>query len=131
MLSSVRPLELFPRHVLELWPTHLIYLLHRRCFLSTIFSKRLPFHPHVPECNGCSDRRHSCDRCRTPAAGFRHDNQASISRQVFAFAKDPGMPFSDWLACVDPRWQVPQNSIFVNCLFTIGMSLINIDFDCL
>ena len=51
---------------------------------------------------------------------------ASTSRQLFAFARDNGMPFSDWLARVNPIWQVPGNSILVSCFFTVAMSLINI-----
>ena len=51
---------------------------------------------------------------------------ASTSRQLFAFARDNGMPFSDWLARVNPKWQVPGNSILVTCFFTVAMSLINI-----
>ncbi|PIG79407.1 amino acid transporter [Aspergillus arachidicola] len=51
---------------------------------------------------------------------------ASASRQTFAFARDNGLPFSNWLGEVNPRLHIPVNSIIVTCLFSMAMSLINI-----
>jgi choline transport protein len=45
---------------------------------------------------------------------------ASTSRQCFAFARDQGLPASDWLRRVDPVLNVPRNS----CLFTLGFTII-------
>lgn len=46
--------------------------------------------------------------------------------QTFAFARDRGLPFSDWLGRVHPKWHVPVNSVIFTCIFTVVMSLINI-----
>lgn len=51
---------------------------------------------------------------------------ASTSRQTFAFARDNGLPFSNWLAQVHPKWHIPVNSIIFTCVFTMAISLINI-----
>lgn len=50
----------------------------------------------------------------------------STSRQTFAFARDRGLPWSDWLVKVDPKRQVPQNSLYFTCGVTILLTLINI-----
>jgi choline transport protein len=36
-------------------------------------------------------------------------NMATASRQLFAFARDKGLPFHDWFAYVPPRWEIPMN----------------------
>ncbi|KAL4976273.1 amino acid/polyamine transporter I [Aspergillus desertorum] len=51
---------------------------------------------------------------------------ASTSRQTFAFARDRGLPFADWIARVDPRRKIPVNAIFLSCLISCLLSLINI-----
>ncbi|KAH7407231.1 putative GABA permease [Cadophora sp. MPI-SDFR-AT-0126] len=51
---------------------------------------------------------------------------ASTARQTFAFARDRGLPFSDWISHVDPKRQVPVNAIALTCAFTCLLSLINI-----
>ncbi|EMC93285.1 hypothetical protein BAUCODRAFT_235090 [Baudoinia panamericana UAMH 10762] len=45
---------------------------------------------------------------------------ASASRQVWAFSRDCGLPFSTWIRYVPPTWEVPVNALLV-CL---GVSLI-------
>ncbi|KAF2731414.1 amino acid transporter [Polyplosphaeria fusca] len=45
---------------------------------------------------------------------------ASSSRQVWAFARDKGLPFSGWIEYVRPGWNIPINALLV-CL---GVSLI-------
>ncbi|KAL1303035.1 hypothetical protein AAFC00_003347 [Neodothiora populina] len=50
----------------------------------------------------------------------------STSRQTFAFARDHGLPFSSWLARVEPMRQVPQNALFFTCGVTIVLIMINI-----
>lgn len=45
---------------------------------------------------------------------------AASSRQIWAFARDKGLPFSTWIEHVRPGWDVPVNALLV-CL---GSSLI-------
>ncbi|KAK6392318.1 hypothetical protein LTR65_003774 [Meristemomyces frigidus] len=51
---------------------------------------------------------------------------ASASRQLFAFARDNGMPFSPWLSHVRPGWDIPLNAVIFSLVFTSLLSLINI-----
>lgn len=51
---------------------------------------------------------------------------ASSSRQMFAFARDNGLPFSSWIGTVSPRFHVPVNAIVATMVFTFIVSLINI-----
>ncbi len=50
----------------------------------------------------------------------------STSRQTWAFARDKGLPFSNWIGYVHPTLQVPANATTLTCLITIILSLINI-----
>jgi amino acid transporter len=36
-------------------------------------------------------------------------NMATASRQLFAFARDKGLPFHTWFATVGQRWEIPVN----------------------
>ncbi|KAK0100696.1 hypothetical protein ONS95_007148 [Cadophora gregata] len=51
---------------------------------------------------------------------------ASTARQTFAFARDRGLPSSNWISHVDPKKQVPVNAITLTCAITCLLSLINI-----
>lgn len=51
---------------------------------------------------------------------------ATASRQLFAFARDKGVPFDGWFSYVRPGWDVPVNAIFVSWLVSCLLSLINI-----
>ena len=51
---------------------------------------------------------------------------ATCSRQLYAFARDDGLPFSKFLARVSPGWDLPLNSTFVTFGVTVALSLINI-----
>ncbi|RMX92278.1 hypothetical protein D0868_13497 [Hortaea werneckii] len=51
---------------------------------------------------------------------------ASTSRQMFAFARDNGLPFSRWLKRVNIQFNVPVNAIIATGGFTVALSLINI-----
>ncbi|KFY43566.1 hypothetical protein V494_01918 [Pseudogymnoascus sp. VKM F-4513 (FW-928)] len=53
-------------------------------------------------------------------------NVATASRQMFAFARDQGLPFSSFLAHVRPGWDIPLNAVIVSFLITIILSMINI-----
>jgi choline transport protein len=48
------------------------------------------------------------------------------SRQMFAFARDGGLPGGPWLAHVSPTWNLPFNSIFVTFITSSLLSLITI-----
>ncbi|OAG42398.1 hypothetical protein AYO21_03274 [Fonsecaea monophora] len=49
---------------------------------------------------------------------------ASTSRQLFAFARDDGMPFPTWMKKVNPSLNVAANACFVTWGYTVVMSLI-------
>ncbi len=51
---------------------------------------------------------------------------AGSSRQLFAFARDKGIPFSSWVGRVHPRFDVPVNAIIVIGVVSALISLINI-----
>lgn len=51
---------------------------------------------------------------------------ASTSRQVFAFARDNGLPFSRWIAKVNERTLTPMNSLVVVLVFVILICLIGL-----
>lgn len=53
----------------------------------------------------------------------------STSRQTWAFARDHGLPFSNWIGHVDQKLQTPANAVSVTCIITIALSLINIGSD--
>jgi choline transport protein len=44
---------------------------------------------------------------------------AAVSRDLFAFARDQGFPFSSWIAAVDKKRSIPRNA----CLLTSGISI--------
>ena len=51
---------------------------------------------------------------------------ASTARQTFAFARDNGLPFSKWIGHMDPKKNIPSNSILLTCMITVLLSLINL-----
>ncbi|QKX55472.1 uncharacterized protein TRUGW13939_02565 [Talaromyces rugulosus] len=51
---------------------------------------------------------------------------ASVSRLTWAFARDGGLPFSNFFAHIDSRFHVPFRSIGLVCIVVILLSLINI-----
>lgn len=53
-------------------------------------------------------------------------SMASASRQLWAFSRDKGMPFSSWLSHVNTHLQIPANSIVFTSIYTILLSPINI-----
>jgi choline transport protein len=50
----------------------------------------------------------------------------AVSRQLYAFARDKGVPFSRWISIVDKRRQIPTNSYLLSGLISILLSLIYI-----
>ncbi|KGO58310.1 Amino acid/polyamine transporter I [Penicillium expansum] len=51
---------------------------------------------------------------------------ASTARQTYAFARDRGLPFADWISRVDPRRRIPVRAIAISCMISGLLSLINI-----
>jgi amino acid transporter len=51
---------------------------------------------------------------------------ASTARQTFAFARDRGLPFSDWISRVDHGKEIPANAILLSCIISALLSLINV-----
>ncbi|KAI4120730.1 MAG: hypothetical protein LQ338_006804 [Usnochroma carphineum] len=51
---------------------------------------------------------------------------ATASRQIWAFARDDGLPFSKFLRRVKPGWNIPLNSLWVSLGFGIVIALINL-----
>ncbi|TKX24010.1 amino acid permease-8 [Elsinoe australis] len=49
-------------------------------------------------------------------------NQASTARTTFAFARDEGLPFSKWIAHVNPRTRMPVNAILLSSAITIALN---------
>jgi amino acid transporter len=54
------------------------------------------------------------------------NNVATCSRQLFAFARDHGVPFGSFLSRVRPGWDIPLNSVIISFAVSILLSLINI-----
>lgn len=53
-------------------------------------------------------------------------NMATGSRQIFAFARDQGVPFSKWFAHVPNGWDIPLNAVIFTMAVSCLLSLINI-----
>lgn len=51
---------------------------------------------------------------------------ASTARQTYAFARDRGLPFSEWISYMDRRRHIPVRAIALSCLMSGLLSLINI-----
>ncbi|KIW86242.1 hypothetical protein Z517_01637 [Fonsecaea pedrosoi CBS 271.37] len=51
---------------------------------------------------------------------------AAASRQIWAFARDGGLPGSPWLARISPGWNIPLPAVTVTLLVSALISLINI-----
>lgn len=51
---------------------------------------------------------------------------ASTARQTFAFARDAGLPFSAWIATVEPRKGLPKNAVLLTSLIAALLVLVNL-----
>ncbi|KAF2817414.1 amino acid transporter [Mytilinidion resinicola] len=51
---------------------------------------------------------------------------ASVSRLTWAFARDEGLPFSNYFKYVDPKYQIPTRAVSLVSVVIILLSLINI-----
>jgi len=50
----------------------------------------------------------------------------SVSRLTWAFARDRGLPFSNFFAYIHPKLQVPINTLILICFVSLCLALINI-----
>ena len=50
----------------------------------------------------------------------------SASRQTWAFARDQGLPFSNWISKVNSKVKTPANAVLVTTAVSSGLALINI-----
>lgn len=51
-------------------------------------------------------------------------NMATASRQLFAFARDKGVPFNTWFSHVPQGWEIPLNAVIFTGCFSMVLSLI-------
>ncbi|KAI4114679.1 MAG: hypothetical protein LQ345_004578 [Seirophora villosa] len=51
---------------------------------------------------------------------------ATASRQIWAFSRDNGFPFSRFLRRVKPGWNIPLNALWVSLAFGVIIALINL-----
>jgi choline transport protein len=51
---------------------------------------------------------------------------AGVSRDLFAFARDRGLPFSDWFSKVHTKRSIPRNANIFSCCFSAILALIYI-----
>ncbi|EMF12511.1 amino acid transporter [Sphaerulina musiva SO2202] len=49
---------------------------------------------------------------------------ATCAREIFAFARDKGLPFSSFQSKMDPKWNVPFNAVYVTSVVVVLLSLI-------
>jgi choline transport protein len=54
---------------------------------------------------------------------------AGVSRDLFAFARDRGLPFSDWLSKVDDKRKIPRNANIFSSAVSALLALIYIGSD--
>ena len=51
---------------------------------------------------------------------------AAASRQIWAFARDKGLPGHSWLSGVSPGWNIPLPAVTVSLIISALLSLINL-----
>lgn len=51
---------------------------------------------------------------------------ASTARQTFAFARDRGLPFADWIAAVDSAKEIPSNAVLLSSVVAGALTLLNL-----
>lgn len=51
---------------------------------------------------------------------------ATNSRQLFSFARDKGLPFSNVLGTVSPRFAIPVNAVYVTVAFVTVLSFVQL-----
>ena len=51
---------------------------------------------------------------------------ATCSREVWAFARDKGMPFSGWMGKMNRKWDIPFNSVYATSIACVILSFIQL-----
>ncbi|KAK4561148.1 hypothetical protein LTR86_005103 [Recurvomyces mirabilis] len=51
---------------------------------------------------------------------------ATASRQIWAFSRDNGVPWSSFIRHVYPKWNIPLNAVLISLVVCVLLSLINI-----
>lgn len=51
---------------------------------------------------------------------------ATCAREVFAFARDKGLPFAKITGRMDPKWNIPFNAVYITSVAVVILSLINL-----
>lgn len=51
---------------------------------------------------------------------------ATCAREVFAFARDKGLPFAKTIGRMDPKWNIPFNAVYITSVAVVILSLINL-----
>jgi choline transport protein len=51
---------------------------------------------------------------------------AAVTRDIWAFARDQGLPFSNWISMVDRKRRIPTNAVMLTSFLSICLSLIYI-----
>ncbi|ORY09001.1 amino acid permease-like protein [Clohesyomyces aquaticus] len=54
---------------------------------------------------------------------------ASSSRQIWAFARDKGLPFSPWIEFVRPGWDIPINALLICLAASLILGCVNFGSD--
>jgi len=52
------------------------------------------------------------------------NTNTTSSRQLYAFARDGGLPFSSWICRVSPNRHVPVNAVFLTLIIGCGLAVI-------
>ncbi|KAK5115488.1 hypothetical protein LTR62_001147 [Meristemomyces frigidus] len=51
---------------------------------------------------------------------------ATCAREMWAFARDKGLPFSGWIGKMDPKWNIPFNSVYATSMACVVLALIQL-----
>ncbi|EME42439.1 hypothetical protein DOTSEDRAFT_175502 [Dothistroma septosporum NZE10] len=51
---------------------------------------------------------------------------ATCAREMFAFARDKGLPFAKLIGRMDPKWNIPFNAVYITSVAVVLLSLINL-----
>jgi amino acid transporter len=54
---------------------------------------------------------------------------ATCAREIFAFARDKGLPFSSYQSKMDPKLRIPSNAVYVSSVAVVLLYLINLGSD--
>ncbi|KAK8177984.1 amino acid transporter-like protein [Phyllosticta citrichinensis] len=51
---------------------------------------------------------------------------ATVSRELWAFSRDHGFPFSQWISRMNPKYDIPFNSVYLSSILTSILCLVNL-----